>query len=460
MTNFRNLINTLSPSETSFVRLVDALDGQAWIVGGAVRDAVCGRTFHDIDLEVSGVSVETLESLPNWNVIPAGDRFGVWLVSSANGTHSGNTFEVCLPHVRIRTGAGRMDEVAIIDPDLPIDVSLGRRDFTCNAMAVNAVTGELVDPFDGRTDLLDGILRAINADNFADDPVRVLRGMRFASTHGLTPSTETVQAASENVAGGIHLDDNRQRQEWVKWAGGAHPHLGIQFLRDAGWLVHWPILGNLDGIEQHPEWHPEGDVLTHTILALQALNNSNPVAVWATLLHDIGKAQVQDVDGTAHGHDDVGADMVPDFFRSIGFQWSTSPEWVQAVVAIVREHMRHVSWQVEPTRKAVRRLARDLEPATVREWASVCLADMGGRGTRVDNNDDMVMWAVEIASRQNVLDESPQSIIMGRHLIEAGFTPGRHMGEIIQAADREHLDCPFDDVADGMKWVLENFKVR
>jgi tRNA nucleotidyltransferase (CCA-adding enzyme) len=459
MTNFSNLINTLSPAERKFVRLIDALDGQAWIVGGAVRDAICGRPSKDIDLEISGVSVETLETLPNWVVQPAGDRFAVWLVSPEPDFNHGEFFEVCVPHVRVKTGAGRMDETAIIDTDLDIAVSLGRRDFTCNAMAVNAVTGEFVDPFDGQGDLMHGILRAINADNFADDPVRVLRGMRFASTHGLAASQETVQAASQNVAGGIHLDDNRQRQEWVKWAGGSHPHLGIQFLRDAGWLVHWPILGNLDGIAQHPVWHPEGDVLTHTILALQALNNSNPITVWATLLHDIGKAEAQDEDGTAYGHDDIGAEMVVDFFHSIGFQWSRPPEWVHAVAAIVREHMRAASWGVEISARAVRRLAGAVEPATIRQWAAVCMADTMGRED-ASHVDEAVVIVAEIASRQVIIDNGPAPIIGGRHLIEAGFSPGPRMGEIIRAANAEHVEMPFDNVDDAIHWVTCNFEVR
>lgn len=455
MSAIKNIRKLLSPDERRFVQMINILGGQSWIVGGAVRDVICGRSAKDIDLEVCGVSPETLESLPGFVVIPAGDRFAVWLVRPVNAS-PGETFEVCVPHVRQKVGPGRMDEIAIIDIDLPIEISLGRRDFTCNAMAVNAVTGELVDPFGGQADLDDGILRAVNADNFGHDPVRVLRGMRFASTHGLVASPETIQAAREHIHEGANLDNNRKRQEWVKWARGSYPALGIQFLRDAGWLVHFPALGNLDGIQQHPVWHPEGDALTHTILAVQALRNADEVAVWATLLHDIGKATCQMDDGTSRGHADVSAAMVPDFFRSIGFEWHTPPAWVEAVAAICREHMWVMGLQVRPSDRAVRNLARRLGDASVREWASVCLADIGGRGAASRPEDGHII--LEIAERAGsfgMLDDAPRAILMGRHLIELGLRPGPHFGAILEDAMQAQMDGAFDDEAGAMAWLAE-----
>ena len=360
------LHQTLDPQTRQFVQDISELGGQVWIVGGAVRDWFLGIAPHDFDLEVSGVSQSELESLSGWQVLAAGDRFGVWLVGSP-------AFEVALPQVRIRTGNGHKDEIAIIDHNTPIAKSLSRRDFTVNAMAVNALTGQLVDPFNGKADLNSRILRAIDPDNFGADPLRVLRGMQFASRFNMQASIETIESALVWFDGFHTLSPDRVRAEWVKWSHGTHPAAGIRFLIDTGWIAHFPELNSLINLEQDAIWHPEGDAMTHTLLVLDNVDTNDPIVVWASLLHDIGKAQTtthEDGRIRSHGHAGSGADMVPGFFSSIGITGHNVVN-VQAVQALVKSHMWVPNQQSRPTMSSLRRLAVRLAPATIAQVVSV-----------------------------------------------------------------------------------------
>jgi tRNA nucleotidyltransferase (CCA-adding enzyme) len=457
--NFTELINSTPDAVFEFALDIETLQGETWIVGGAVRDFLVGAQVHDFDLEVTGVSVETFLGMADWIISPAGDRFGVWLVSGL-----GETFEVALPQRRERFGPGHQDETAVIDTDLEISDSLSRRDFTMNAMAVQVLSGEFIDPFNGVDDLVAGTLRAVSTRNFADDPLRVLRGMQFAARFDLVADLLTAGSAFDNRGGFETLSPDRVRMEWVKWSKAEFPAAGIRFLRMCGWHQCFPILGDLDDLEQDPVWHPEGDVLQHTIDALEAAAPVNdPVVSFAVLLHDVGKVGTTDTNDAGRivspGHAEEGADLVVDFFRSAGWDIQTRvPDMVQAVQALVSQHMRHVSWDGAPSRRAVRRMAVDVSPATVRQWAQVCIADVSGRGNAgTQDSIDVIIQAAEVAGDMDIIDDGPEQIVMGRHLIDAGFRPGVQMGEIIRQAFNAQVDGAFDNVDDGMAWVQDNF---
>lgn len=444
-----NLHQTLDPQIRHFVSEIELAGGQVWIVGGAVRDWFLGFEPHDFDLEVSGISPERLQLFGDvWNIHEAGDRFGVWLVGSP-------AFEVALPQVRIRTGNGHQDEIAIIDHNTPIEKSLRRRDYTVNAMAVNASTGELVDPFDGMTDLENGILRAIDPDNFGADPLRVLRGVQFASRRNMKASIETIESALVWFDGFHTLSKDRVRAEWVKWSSGSHPAAGIRFLIDTGWIAHFPELNSLINLEQDAIWHPEGDAMTHTLMVLDNVDTNDPIVVWAALLHDIGKVSTttqEDGRIRSHRHAGAGADMVPGFFSSIGITGRNVVN-VQAVQALVSSHMWLTSFQSRPTMSAIRRLSVALAPATVSQWAQVAMADVMGRGTQADVS--MHHAVLDMANQMDIVHNQPAQILMGRHLIDMGVSPGVQMGVILADAFQAQLDGDFSDLNGAIRWVSD-----
>lgn len=467
--NFSDQINSLPDEILTFAKQVWVMGGHTWVVGGAVRDWVMGTpTNHDIDLEVTGVPVGAFESMDGWKIEPAGHRFGVWLVSAPGVT----AFEVALPQRRERFAPGHQGERAIIDTNLNIRKSVERRELTINAMAVNVLgDGSIIDPFGGLDDIAAGILRAVNTRNFGDDPLRVMRAMQFAARFNMVADIHTVAACFDNMNGFFTLSADRIRNEWVKWARAPFPAAGIRFLRACGWVEHFQHLGAINGLEQDDTWHPEGDVLEHTILALDEIANvCDPVVTWAVLLHDIGKAQTTvfedevDQDGvwagwasiTSPGHAEAGSEMVVDFFRSAGWDINRQvPEFIQAVQAIVGQHMRHVSWEDTPSPRAVRRMAVDVAPGTVRQWATVCIADQMGRGDAA-GDVDIIMDAAECAADMDIMDAGPDQIVMGRHCMQAGMVPGVEMGDMIRDAFQAQVDGKFSDVDGGVQWVVDH----
>lgn len=458
-----NINSLLTDDMRRFVQVIDAFGGRTFVVGGTIRDILIGRPIHDVDLEITGVSQADLETVIarfGFIVRLAGQRPGVFLVCAGDSFDHSRMFEVALPQRRTRHSADRNDFTVVIDHTMDIDASLMRRDVTANAIAVDCVTGEMHDPTGGVRDIEMGLLRAVNADNFGTDPLRVLRVMRFASTHDMEPTVETIISAQAHVDGFRFLSSDRVRSEWMKWAGGVRPGRGIRFLVRSGWVRHFPVLAGMIGVEQDAEWHPEGDTMEHTIQVLDAVNVADPAVVFAALLHDTGKRAVTHLSEftgriVSPGHADVGADLVPDFFRSIGVM-GDADGLIDTVQALVRSHMWMMSFQGAPSRNAIRRHARSIAPATVRQWAQVAMADQMGRGDMMVDVSDIVDVADRAADDQ-VLDTAPVGIIQGRHLIQMGFVPGVIFGEIIEAALQAQMDGAFDDVESGMVWVADRF---
>jgi len=466
--DFLDNIFKLDPIYFKFVRDVRKYGGEVYVVGGAVRDWVTGQEPHDIDLEVHGLTEQDLTDIPLWDVRPAGDRFGIFLVRYL-WDNSNLTFEVGLPQRRVRTGRGHGAEVAVIDPHMGIVQACARRDYTVNSMAVCFWTGELVDPFAGMDDLRNGVLRATRPENYADDPLRVLRGIQLCSRYNLIADPATAQAARDNAAGFNDLSLDRVREEWRKFATGNFPAAGIWFLWASGWLAHFPTLHNVWDVAQDPEWHPEGNVGAHTLLVLNAIANTtsnpiDPVVVFACLLHDIGKVNTTEVlpDGriVSPGHADASADLVPDFFRSIGWQWKgDAPEFVQQVQAIIREHMWIASFKHQtPGRNAVRRLVNRLAPATLEQWEVLVWADAFGRaGSGSEWRSDMLQQVMAIGSEIAAPDQPGiQPLVMGRDLIAAGvMSPCKAMGDVLRATFDAQLDGMFDTTEDGVAFARQ-----
>ena len=201
------------------------------------------------------------------------------------------------------------------DPDIAPREAASRRDFTINALMFDPRTGEYLDFFGGRKDLEKRLLRHTSAA-FVEDPLRVLRGMQFAARFDLTPAPETVELCRSIVQTFPELAVERVGMEWFKWAlMSRRPSAGLRFLQTTGWLRHFPEIEALVGTPQDPEWHPEGDVFTHTCHCCDALaelpgwqganETTRQVLMFAVLAHDFAKPQTTHeaepgLDGLAH----------------------------------------------------------------------------------------------------------------------------------------------------------------
>lgn len=232
------------------------LGGRALVVGGAVRDAILGSQPKDIDFEVYRVSYEDLTNvLKKYGKADlVGQSFGVIKFVGPDG----QDFDFSLPRTDSKSGVGHKDFNVNVSSDLNPKEAAARRDFTINAISYDPMTHEIIDPYNGRNDLQNKILRH-TSEAFSEDPLRVLRGMQFAARYGFDLAPETAQLAKSIKDQYQHLPKERVHEEFKKLVTkGKQPGSALKFLNDTEWDEHFPQILDLKGVEQDSEFHPEG----------------------------------------------------------------------------------------------------------------------------------------------------------------------------------------------------------
>lgn len=445
--------------------------GRPRIVGGAVRDWLLGLDAKDIDLEVGGTDFATLHRTlaPFGATDVVGRSFGVIKLRLSSGTE----YDISLPRRESKTGAGHRGFAVEPDPTLSDADAASRRDFTINAIAWDPIARTLIDPFDGETDLRARRLRH-TGPAFVEDPLRVLRAVQFAGRFDLTLDSTTADLC-RRIASDFHqLPVERVWHEWAKWAEKSiRPSRGLIVLKQTGWLNHFPGLAALDGCPQDPEWHPEGDVFTHTAHCCDALARDQDwqaatahrrrILMLAVLLHDIGKPACtrQEPKGApprlrwvSPGHEPAGVKPAETFLRQIGAPLDHAP----AITPLVANHMVHHHGGPNGLgANALRRLARRLHPATVSDLAAVMRADSNGRPP-LDSPDTraLIDRLLSGAAALSLTDAAPRPILLGRHLIAAGLHPGPDFKRVLDAAFEAQLDGAFPDEPGALAWLRNN----
>ena len=444
--------------------LVRSLGGRALLVGGCVRDALLRRPCHDFDLEVYGVPAGRLEAAlgARWPLDKVGASFGVVKLK-----HHG--IDVALPRRENRLGAGHRDFAVAADPDLSPAEAAARRDFTVNAILFDPLSGEPLDPHGGVADLRAGVLRHVS-DHFAEDPLRVLRGMQFLARMpflSATPETVALCASMTQEA----LPRERLAGEWEKlFLQGVRPSRGLDFLRACGWLRFYPELAALPGVPQDPVFHPEGDVWAHTLLAVDAAavlrdlpaasgrSREDRLAVAAAALcHDLGKpaATARGEDGRWHAydHENLGVAPARAFVRRL---WNLSG-FEDLVARLVAFHMRPVQLVLSGAGdKAFRRLAVDAGRPDL--LADVVECDVRATTPPGADPDAHGSLAIVRAYRGKcaalaIEREAPRPIVLGRHLIARGLRPGPDFGPLLDACYEAQLAGDIRDEATGAAFL-------
>ncbi|PFG33226.1 CCA tRNA nucleotidyltransferase [Sanguibacter antarcticus] len=450
------------PTTAAAARVLGAITGaggRGLLVGGCVRDALLapGSTPHDIDIEVYGLEPRALVAALSRvaHVAEVGRAFSVLVVRT-----QGESFDVALPRRMVRTGSGPDDVDVVVDPSATLRESSARRDLTINALAFDPASGEVVDCWGGLADLDAGILRH-TGPAFSADPLRVLRAARFAAQLGFTLDPSTVALARELAPQFAVVPTERVWGEWQAMAAtAAHPSAWLDVLDETGWIEHFPEVAAQRGIAQDPRWHPEGDVFAHSRLAADAgarladeaglTGEDRAVVVLASMLHDVGKtvSTQHRADGriTSHGHDEAGRPIAHTFLSRTGAPRSV----IERVLPLVREHMVATTVR-DPSAAAVRRLARRLVPATMLEWALVTGADRGGRGT-ASGPASTGRW-LELAELAGTTRTPTAAILTGRHLVEAGMTPGPHFATTLAAALAAQDTGVITSEEDALAWL-------
>lgn len=432
--------------------------GRPYLVGGSVRDALMGNisTDCDWDIEVFDLSWEDLKKAlaESFSFDEVGRHFGILKIR-------GMKVDVALPRTESKISPGHRGFEVVSDPKLPIDKAAARRDFTINAIYYDPMRHELLDPMGGLEDLKNQCLKHCS-EKYAEDPLRVLRAMQLVSRFELNAHPNTCKMASVMTMEGIAAE--RFFPEWDKWILlGRKPSLGLEFLRDCGWIRYYPELEALIGCPQDPEWHPEGDVWNHTLHCVDAFAKTridqpieDRVVGLAVLCHDLGKpptTQFTDGRWRSHGHEIAGKEVSEKLLQRIGVPKSI----IEEVIPLVETHMRPAQlYERRCALPAVRRLASKV--GRMDRLLRVFQADDAGRPPIKPSGQAVVEWISQKAREEDILSKRPSPLLKGRHLIEAGAQPGPAMGKILKKAYILQLQGRWMALEEAKNWAMEQLR--
>ena len=439
--------------------------GRALIVGGWVRDRLRGEPTKDVDVEVFGIPQDALQALlgPLGRVEPVGQSFPVYKVARPESGEA--AIDVALPRRESKRGRGHRAFDVAGDPFMTPEEAARRRDFTINAISWDPLTGEYLDPVNGRADLDRGLLRAVDLTTFGDDSLRVLRAVQFAARFEFTLEDETAALCRR-----IPLDDLPAERIWGEieklLLHAGRPSTGFALARDLGVIDRLlPELAPLVGCPQEPEWHPEGDVWVHTLMVIdkaRALNGDLDRSRLATVMlgavcHDLGKpATTAVIDGRIRSldHEQAGVTPTMSLLDRLNVHTLDGFDVRWQVVGLVANHLKPGMFRKAPAvgDSAFRRLAQKVDLELL---ARLARADCLGR---TGNFDCSAMdWFLERARALGVEHQPPPPLLLGRHVLALGVTPGPRVGEMLKHVYERQLDgevTTLDEAIEAAKHLL------
>ncbi len=413
-------------SATNLALKLKAAGHTAYFAGGCVRDKLLGLDPKDYDIATSATPAEVMKLFPGSNQV--GAHFGVIIAK-----HEGHHIEIATFRTDGSYGDGRRpDSVAFFTPE----EDAHRRDFTINGLFENPETGEVIDHVGGLKDLEARRIRAIGtpAHRFQEDALRLLRAVRFSTTLGFPIEPVTLAAIKENAGLLDKISPERIRDEFSKTMTSPNRRGGLELLVDTGLIRHFlPEVLPLIGCEQPPQWHPEGDVYTHTCIMLEMLEPQAPLELClATLLHDIAKppTQTTDPDGRIrfNGHDAMGAEMAEAILSRLKYPNAV----IRDAAHMVSRHMQFMN--VQQMRKA--KLKRFMSEPTFPQEMELHRVDCASSNGFTDNYIFLNEKAEEFASEPLI----PPPLITGKDLIQRGLKPGPRFREILEEIQTEQLE--------------------
>lgn len=423
-------------------RMLAAAGYRALFAGGCVRDRLLGGEPEDFDVATSAVPQEVTGMFSHANLV--GAHFGVVIVK-----HGGHHVEVATFRTDGSYGDGRRpDRVEFSTPE----EDAKRRDFTINGLFEDPATGDVIDFVGGLDDMKVRLIRAIgDADErFREDALRLMRAVRFATRLGFEIE-ENTRNALESCAGLLaKISVERIRDEFSRILTGPGRRRGVELLVECGLMHHIvPEVYDLIGCEQPPEFHPEGDVYTHTMIMLQLLAPDAPLDLClAVLLHDIAKPATRIVDEDTgrprfNGHDRVGAEMAEAILRRLRY----SNEVIEHVVFMVGRHMQFM--HVRQMRVA--KVRRFMGVPTFRKEMELHRVDCASSNGLTDNYEYLLEKENEFAN-EPVL---PPPLVTGRDLIDRGLRPGPRFKELLERIQTEQLEGRLGDREAALKMLDE-----
>jgi putative nucleotidyltransferase with HDIG domain len=414
---------------------------QAYLVGGCVRDLLLGIKAKDFDVSTDARPDRLMDLFPNSGRV--GAHFGVVLVRDAFSQVEVATFRSDQEYTDGRRPAGVHFESSPKQDVL-------RRDFTINGLMMDIETKEVLDFVGGREDLERGIVRAIGDAEvrFGEDHLRMLRAIRFAARLGFQIEPATFQAIRDNHRAIARVSAERIRDELSRILTEGGARRGFEMLDATGLLeVILPEVAAMKGVEQPPEFHPEGDVWTHTLMLLEQMEHPTLTLALGALLHDVGKPPTFRVADRIRfdGHVEEGVHMAQAILGRLRF----SRDEMAQVEALVANHMKFkdVQQMKESTLKRFLRLP-DFE-----EHLELHRLDVLSSNKRLDNYH-LVKEKLGELSEEHL---RPNRLLTGADLISAGYEPGPRFTAILRAVEDAQLEGRIHTAGEALELVRERF---
>jgi len=442
------LIGELRDQAMQIARQLRARGFAAWLVGGCVRDLVLGRDPDDYDIATDARPDQLLEIFPNAQLV--GAQFGVVLVGGV---------EVATFRSDHSYQDGRHPSEVRFETDVRQDVL--RRDFTVNALLLDpsflassassaSLNSQVVDYVGGLADLHHRVIRAIGdpEQRFAEDHLRMLRAIRFAARFGFEIEHGTMRAIQKLHDRITRVSPERIRDELAKILTGGAARRGLELLDASGLLADiLPEVAAMKGVQQPPEFHPEGDVWTHTLLMLEGLRWPTVTLAWGVLLHDVGKPGTFRIADRIRfdGHVELGERMGRDILNRLRF----SNADIEQIIALIANHMRfkHVTEMRDSKLKRMLRMDR------FEEHLELHRLDCASSHGHFEN--------YEFAKRR--FEESPPEIlrparlVTGDDLIAAGYRPGPDFAPMLEAVEDAQLESRVHSKDEALELVSSMF---
>jgi poly(A) polymerase len=413
---------------------------EAFFAGGWVRDHLLKRRAKDIDIATSALPEQVQRIFPN--SIPIGASFGVVQVRHYGHAYEVTTFRKEGPYLDGR----HPSEVTFTGPAQ----DALRRDFTINGLFYDPIAERVIDYVHGKQDLQHKVIRTIGDphDRFEEDKLRMLRAVRFACSLDFEIDPPTWDIIRQSAPRILQVSWERIRDEIVKMLTGPARGRALDLLRESGLLAEiLPEVEAMRGIEQPPEYHPEGDVFTHTRLALDLLHRPSPVLALGTLLHDVGKPPTFSVRERIRfdGHVELGAQMADSICRRLRL----SNEDTEQIVALAQHHLRFM--HVYEMRKST--LTRFLRLPHFEDHLELHRVDcLSSHGTL----ETYHFCAEKLKELQAQVPPAPP-LINGQELIGLGYPPGPIFGEILTAVEDLQIEEALKTREEALEYVRETF---
>ena len=438
-------LNVPRDAAAEIVRRLREAGHEAFWVGGCVRDLIRGAAPEDYDIVTSARPEDVRGLFPR--TIPVGERFGICLVVEGGAPYEVATFRTEADYDDGR----RPSRIAFATAEEDVR----RRDFTINGLLMDPETGRIIDHVGGLRDIEQRIIRTIGdpEERFAEDHLRMLRAVRFAATLGFSIEPMTFAAVRWRAAMIMRISAERIRDELSRLLTGGAARRGLELLSESGLLFEIiPEIHALQGVEQPPVFHPEGDVWEHTLRMVALLpmpdGNADPRLAWAVLLHDVGKAvtRSEDAAGTHfYGHVQRGEEIAAAILRRLRF----SREEMETILALVRGHMLFMNVrEMRPNR--LKRLLRTPDFALHLELHRLdCL---GSHGLL-----DHYAFCKQKLGEYPEEELRPPRLLTGLDLIGMDFAPGPLFKEILRAVEDAQLGGEIAEAAEArdlvrMRW--------